>query len=252
MLIRVDLPAPFSPTMPVMAPLSMASDTPRTACTLPNDLSIATSSIAGTPATSGTGRLAGVFAHVVVNDDLARDDVGLGLLDLGFHLRRDQLLVVLVERPIAAAFLQAQHLQPTLPGPSLRRLEALVSREIDALGHRRQHGAGMQVVLVGIDADRVLAAILGGLQYARAGVAGGGIDHVDAAVELALGKLGAAARIVPGGRRGAGHVGDQLGIGIGVLDALLAAALEAADQRDVHATDEADLAALGSQRRQPP
>ena len=41
MLIRVDLPAPFSPTMPVMAPLAMASDTPRTACTLPNDLWIA-------------------------------------------------------------------------------------------------------------------------------------------------------------------------------------------------------------------
>ena len=40
MLIRVDLPAPFSPTMPVIAPFSIASDTPRTACTLPNDLSI--------------------------------------------------------------------------------------------------------------------------------------------------------------------------------------------------------------------
>ena len=37
MLISVDLPAPFSPTMPVIAPFSMRSDTPRTACTLPND-----------------------------------------------------------------------------------------------------------------------------------------------------------------------------------------------------------------------
>src|SRR5215475_5306706 len=201
MLIKVDLPAPFSPTMPVISPLPMASDTPRTACTLPNDLSIATSSIAGTPANSGTGSLAGVVAHVVVNDDLARDDVGLGLLDLGLHLRRDQLLVVLVERPVDAAFLEAQHLQAALPGPRLRRLEALIGREVDALHHRGQHRTGMQVVLVGIDTDRILAAILGGLQHARAGVAGGGIDHVDTAIELALGELGAAARIVPGGGR---------------------------------------------------
>ena len=49
MLISVDLPAPFSPTMPVIAPFSIASDTPRTACTLPNDLSMpARASIAGT------------------------------------------------------------------------------------------------------------------------------------------------------------------------------------------------------------
>ena len=47
MLISVDLPAPFSPTMPVMAPLAMASDTPRTACTLPNDFWMPESSIAG-------------------------------------------------------------------------------------------------------------------------------------------------------------------------------------------------------------
>src|ERR1700757_793575 len=170
MLISVDLPAPFSPTMPVISALPMASDTPRTACTPPNDLSIATSSIAGTPATSGTGSLAGVVAHVVVDDDLARDDVGLGGLDLGLHLRRDQLLVVLVERPVDAAFLQAQHLHPALPRAALRRLEALIGREIDALHHRGQHRAGMQVVLVGINADRVLAAILGSLQHAGAGV----------------------------------------------------------------------------------
>src|SRR5882672_12963375 len=116
MLISVDLPAPFSPTIPGICALPMASDTPRTACTVPNDLSIATSSIAGTPATSGTGSLAGVVAHVVVDDDLARDDVGLGGFHLGLHLGRDQLLVVLVERPIDAAFLQAQHLHAALPG----------------------------------------------------------------------------------------------------------------------------------------
>src|SRR5436190_21781598 len=109
MLIRVDLPAPFSPTMPVMAAWSMASDTPRTACTLPNDLLIATSSIAGTACLSGTGSLAGVVAHVVVDDDLAGDDVGLGGIDLGLHFRRDQFFVVLIERPVDATFLETEH-----------------------------------------------------------------------------------------------------------------------------------------------
>src|SRR5262245_28779840 len=110
MLIKVDLPAPFSPTMPVSAHVLIASDTPRTACTLANDLSIARSSIAGTPAYAGTGSLADVVAHVIVDDDLAGDDVGFGGLDLGLHLGRDELLVVLVERPVHTALLQSQYL----------------------------------------------------------------------------------------------------------------------------------------------
>src|SRR5258708_23262924 len=115
MLINVDLPAPFSPTMPVIAPFSMTSDTPRTACTLPNLLSIPRSSIAGAAVIAGTTSLAGVVAHVVDDDDLARDDVGLGRVDLGLHLRRDQLLVILIERPVDAAFLEPKHLDAGLP-----------------------------------------------------------------------------------------------------------------------------------------
>src|SRR3546814_9331698 len=57
-------------------------------------------------------------------------------------------------------------------------------------------------------------------------------------------------RVVPGGRRGAGHVLEHLGVGAGVLHALHVAAGEAADQRDVHAADEADLAGLRRHRRQ--
>src|SRR5919106_4171653 len=60
MLIKVDLPAPFSPTMPVMAPLAMASDTPRTACTLPNDFWMPESSIAGGAITASTKT---IFRH---------------------------------------------------------------------------------------------------------------------------------------------------------------------------------------------
>src|SRR3546814_19667702 len=66
----------------------------------------------------------------------------------------------------------------------------------------------------------------------------------DAAVELALGELGATRRIVPRGRRGAGHVLHHLDVAADVLGALLIAAGELADQRDVHAADEDALAGL--------
>ena len=58
------------------------------------------------------------------------------------------------------------------------------------------------------------------------------------------GQLGAACRVVPGGGRGAGHVAADLHTRIGVLGALFVAALELADQRDVHAAHEAHLAGL--------
>src|SRR3569832_324190 len=119
MLISVDLPAPFSPMMPVIEPRATVIDTARLAWTVPNDLSIDLSSMAGGAFRSGgigagLGRRhdvydlvgAGVVAHVVAHLDLAGDDVGLGLVELGLHLGREQLFVVLVERPVDAALLE--------------------------------------------------------------------------------------------------------------------------------------------------
>ena len=74
-----------------------------------------------------------------------------------------------------------------MPGfkvPSLAVLNAVVGGDVDALQHRGQHLAGMQAVLVGVDADAELAAVGGGLADADAGAAGRGIDDVGAAVEL--------------------------------------------------------------------
>src|SRR3546814_5435583 len=59
-----------------------------------------------------------------------------------------------------------------------------------------------------------------------------------------LGELRAARRVVPGRWRRAGHVLHHFDVAADVLGALLVAAGELADQRDVHAADEADLAAL--------
>ena len=72
----------------------------------------------------------------------------------------------------------------------------------------------MQVVLVAVHTDRVVAAVGSGLQHTEAGAAGSGVDHVGAAIELALGEFRALGGIVPGGGRGAGHVDEHLGVRI--------------------------------------
>src|SRR5919198_4944544 len=117
MLIRVDLPAPFSPMMPWTEPLAMVKSTFLLACTAPNDLSMPRNSIAaGRVAADGddasstcSGAIrsvrAGVIAHVVVHLDLAGDDVGARGLHLRLHVVGDQRLVVVVERPVDALLL---------------------------------------------------------------------------------------------------------------------------------------------------
>mmetsp|Transcript_26286 Transcript_26286/g.62295 ORF Transcript_26286/g.62295 Transcript_26286/m.62295 type:complete len:225 (+) Transcript_26286:421-1095(+) len=104
------------------------------------------------------------------------------------------------------------------------------------------------MVLVAVHADGQLAGVLGRLVDAHAGAAGRGEDDVRALGELGLGQFTAAGRVIPGGRGGARHVREHLDLGVGRLGALLVAALEFADQRNVHAADEADLVGLGGQR----
>src|SRR5882762_6555728 len=207
MLISVDLPAPFSPMMPWIVPFAIAIETLRLACTGPKRLSMPTSSTAGggaapakgvPPSRSGRGagrvtpkgRRAGsvraaLRRRVVDHLDLAADDVLLGLVDLGLHLGGDQRLVVVVERPADPVLGKPEAGDARLPGAVLGRHEGVVDRQVDALQHRGQHGAGLQVVLVAVDADRQLAIVLRRLIDADAGAAGGRIDHVGAAIELA-------------------------------------------------------------------
>src|SRR5580692_1041984 len=128
MLISVDLPAPFSPTMPVIEPGETLSETSRFAWTAPKRFSMWRNSMAdggGVPPPAGTAprRLASVSMlpprparypalggtaigfHVVLHLDLAGNDIGLCLFHLGLHVGGDQLLVVLIDRPIDATFL---------------------------------------------------------------------------------------------------------------------------------------------------
>src|SRR5258706_3389419 len=254
MLISVDLPAPFSPMMPVMAPRRIDIEISRLAIVGPKRFSIWRSSIAipagGGDASPGpmmrslccvaemamtdSSVLAGVVGGVIMHLDLAGDDIGLGLIDLGLDLRRQQLFIVLVIGIIDAAFLEAERGHAGLPGAGLGILEAVIGGDIDMLDHRGQHGAGMQVVLIGIDADRQLAVIGSRLIDAGAGTASRRENHIDAAIELALRQLAATAGIVPGRRRRARHGRLYVGLRIGIFGALLITAGKFADQRNIH------------------
>ncbi len=108
----------------------------------------------------------------------------------------------------------------------------------------------MHGVLVRIDADAELARIRRGAQHADAGAAGRMIDHVRALLDLRAGELAAANGVVPGRACGARHVDDHLGVRRDGLYALGVAAGEAADERDVHAADEADRVTLGGHGRE--
>ena len=91
----------------------------------------------------------------------------------------------------------------------------------------------------------ILARVGRGLEHALAGRARRRVDDVRPAVDLRLGELAAFDRVVPGGGRGAGHVGDDFVAALRILDALGIAAFEGRDQRNIHAADETDLAGLG-------
>src|SRR5262245_27776451 len=138
-----------------MVPAAMVNETSRLACTAPNDLSMPRSSMNGTGGLAlMTDALSGLLRHVIRDLDLARDDVGARLPETLLHLGGDELAVVVVERPAHPALGDTEHAQARLPGVVLGGLERLVHGEVDALDHGGQDRARLQVVLVGVDADR--------------------------------------------------------------------------------------------------
>src|SRR5262245_20099503 len=108
MPIRVDLPAPFSPTIPWIVPSRTASDTSRLAWAAPNHLSMPRSSMTG-------------LSRCVIGDlDLAGGDVGARLGEALLHLRRDEIAVVPIDRVADPTFGHTQDSHAGLPGPLLR------------------------------------------------------------------------------------------------------------------------------------
>src|SRR5258707_6581684 len=153
MFISVVLPAPFSPTMPWMVPRATARSMSRLATVAPKLLPIPRRATAGALSSIVRAVRAVLFRHVVGDLDPSGDDVGLRRLRLRRHLCRDQRGVVVVDRVADAVFGEAEYLGARLPAAVARRFEGEIDRIVDALDHRGQNRARMQVVLVGIAAD---------------------------------------------------------------------------------------------------
>src|SRR6266571_8832697 len=149
MLMRVDLPAPFSPITPWMAPLAIEKLTREFACTGPKALHISRNSTAGgikgsvvdfKNAPDRTSRRGALLNEVEKSGlaaagdlDLAVDDIGLGFVDFFLHVRRDQRAVVLVDHPVHAVFLQALVSHARFPGAVLHLHEGIVDRIVHVL-----------------------------------------------------------------------------------------------------------------------
>ena len=98
------------------------------------------------------------------------------------------------------------------------------------------------MVLVAIDTNGQLATVFGSLVNPHAGATSSGKHHVSTLGKLGLGQLTATGWIAPSGAGSAGHVGENLCLGVGVFSALLVTALELANQRNIHAPDKTDFA----------
>ena len=106
------------------------------------------------------------------------------------------------------------------------------------------------MVLIGVDADAETARVRRRLEHAESGAAGSLKDHLGTPVELGLRQLSALDGVVPGRARRPRHVLKHPYVGVGMARAQHVTTGEPADQRNVHAAHESDLAALGRHRGQ--
>src|SRR6056297_4100994 len=225
--IRVDLPAPFSPTMPWIVPGWTEREMSLFACTGPKALEIPFSSMAGGGVVMscplrvvflcGTGRDryrarpvpenrntpvrcilpgrsellhlhgAGAVFGEVVNHDLTRDDAGAGGFDGCDHLFRDEFRVVLVKREAYAFLGQSEDEEAGFHG--IAAGEGVIDGNVHTLHHRGQNRTGMQVVLVAVHADRQDAFVGCHLKNAKSRATCGRVDHVCALCDLATGQF---------------------------------------------------------------
>src|SRR2546423_584936 len=193
-----------------------------------------------------------LFRHRVGDLDLSGDDLLLGLFGLLDHVRRDERAVVVVQSVGDSVGLQAVGVEAALELVAHNVGDDLVDGVVNALDHARQNVAGLDAVLVRVNADDecfgatvgALALLLDGVERAEAGVARRGEDNVRAFAYLREREFLALARIVPGRVRHADVVDDDTGVRINRLRPLLVADGEAVYESDVHAADEAERARL--------
>ena len=95
-----------------------------------------------------TLHIAGIIAAVVMYHNFTGDDICPGLFNFGLHRVGDQRGVMFVQCPPDAFFLQPEDVYTGFPVAVVRGFETVIRSHIDALQHRGQHGARMDVILV--------------------------------------------------------------------------------------------------------
>src|SRR3569832_1730284 len=135
--------------------------------------------------------------HVVVHLDRAVGDALGGSVNRSRGVSGNHGLVVVVHGKAHALLGDAERDHTGLEA-GITRLEGVVDGVVDALQHRGQYRARCDVVLVAVNADRHLAAVLGRLDDAEARSAGSGVNDIRALVEVGLGELAGSGRVIPG------------------------------------------------------
>src|SRR5919107_1503650 len=209
------------------------------------------SDVRARPPADGAGPKA-LLIHRVRHLNLAADYLLLRGLDLLDHVGRDERLVVLVHRVGDAVGFEAVDVEAALELVVHHVGDDLVDGVVDALDHAREDEAGLDAVLVRVDAYdvgpraplRVAPLLLDRVEDAEAGVAGGREYNVRALAYLRERQLLALARVVPRAVGDADVVVYDVDLGVDRLRALLVASREAVYEADVHAADEAYGAGL--------
>ena len=184
--MSVDLPAPFSPTSAWISPRATSSDAPRLARTGPNDLSMS------------ARRMASAFASVIASTAPESCPAMMSALicsSARAHGVGDERAIVLVVHVADAVLRQTEGVDAALERVVLHAADHLEHRDVDAFHHRREHAPRRFVVLVGVDADGVLARLPRRLEHAEPCRAGRVVDDVHALLVLVERELLALARI---------------------------------------------------------
>src|SRR4051812_4835086 len=168
MFIRVDLPAPFSPSRAWISPRRSSKSMASLATSAPNRLVIPRSSSASASPGIGSGpsfQLLDLRRDVrdVARDDLLLDLFGLVrvLLARGVELAEGDAVVLELEQLVRAALERAV----------LSRLRGVEHGHVDLLLRRREDVVA-EVALVGVDADALDALLLRSVERAQAALSG--------------------------------------------------------------------------------
>src|SRR3954452_18177181 len=241
--ISVDLPAPFSPSRAWTSPTRRSKSTPSLATIRPKRFVIPrSSSAASTPCRRPPGLRRA--ADGVRRGDLAGRELLLDRVDLGLVLRAG--LADLAD-PDAVVRDGAERVRPALVLVLLDRQDLLEHGHVALLQRAREH-LRAEVGLIGVDADRLHALLLGRVDGAEPALAGDLEDDLGALGDLVQRDL-LALRLVDEVLRVAVQ---ELHARVGLLRSGLEARDVVVDRRDLLTADRAERAAvvLGVQARQ--